>query len=64
LLGPGVRDPFGSNGADPRHLAEPVWLGLDDVEDLLPERLDHLLCVDGPDASDHPGAKVFLDPVN
>ena len=64
LLGPGVRDPFGSNRADARHLAKPIGLGLDDVEDLLPEGLDHLLGVDRPDAPDHPGAEIFLDPVD
>ena len=64
LLGPGVRDPFGSNRADARHLAKPIGLGLDDVEDLLPEGLDHLLGVDRPDAADHPGAEIFLDPVD
>ena len=63
LLRPGVRDAFGSNRADARHLAKPIGLGLDDVEDLLPESLDHLLGVDRPDASDHPGAQIFLDPV-
>ena len=64
LLGPGVRDPLGSNRADARHLAKPIGLGLDDVEDLLPEGLDHLLGIDGPDAPDHPGAEIFLDPVD
>ena len=64
LLGPGVRDPFGSNRADARHLAKPIGLGLDDVEDLLPEGLDHLLGIDRPDAPDHPGAEIFLDPVD
>ena len=37
LLGPGVRDSFGPNCADARDLAKPIGLGLDDVEDLLPE---------------------------
>jgi hypothetical protein len=49
LFGPGVRDAFGPDGADARHLAKPVRLGLDDVEHLLPERLDHFLGVDRPD---------------
>ena len=39
LLGPGVRDPLGPNHADARHLAKPIWLGLDDVEDLSPKAL-------------------------
>ena len=39
LLGPGVRDPFGSNRADAGDLTESIGLGLDDVEDLLPKAL-------------------------
>ena len=53
LLGPGVRDPFGSNGADPRHLAKSMGFDLNDVEDFLPERLDHLLRINGPNAARH-----------
>ena len=64
LLGPGVRDPFGSNRANAGHLAKPIGLGLDHVEDLLPEGFDHLLGVDGSDAPDHPGAEIFLDSVD
>jgi hypothetical protein len=64
LLGPGVGDPFGSNRANARHLAKATGLGLDDVEHPLPERFDHLLGVDRPDAPDHPGAEIFLDPVD
>ena len=57
LLGPGVRDPLGSN----RALAKPIGLSLDNVEDLLPEGPDHLLRIDRPDAPDHAGAEIFLD---
>ena len=64
LLGPGVRDPLGSNLANARHLAKPIGFGLDDVEDLLAEGLDHLLGVDRPDAPDHAGAQIFFDPVD
>ena len=64
LLGPSAGDPFGSNRADARHLAKPIGLGLDDVEDRLPEGLDHLFGIDWPDAPDHPGAEIFLDPVD
>jgi hypothetical protein len=39
-------------------------LGLDDVEDFLTEGLDHLLGIDRPDAADHPGAEISLDPVD
>ena len=64
LFGPGVCDPLGSNHTDARHLAKPIGLGLDDVEDLLTEGPDDLLGVDRPDAADHPGAEIFLDPVD
>ena len=64
LLGPGVGDPLGPNRANARHLAKPIGFGLDDVEDLLAEGLDHLLGIDRPDAPDHAGAQIFLDPVD
>ena len=64
LLGPGVRDPFGPHRSDPGDLTESIGLGLDDVEDLVPEGLDHLLGVDRADAADHPRAQIFLDPVD
>jgi hypothetical protein len=63
LFCPGVRDASRPNRADARHLAKPTGLGLDDIEDLLPENLDHLLGVDRPDARDHSGAEIFLDSV-
>jgi hypothetical protein len=58
----GVRDPFGSNRANARHLTKPIGRGLDHVEDLLSEGFDHLLGVDRPDAADHPGAQIFSIP--
>ena len=61
LLGPGVGDALGAHRADAGHLAQPVGLGLDDVEHLLAERLDHLLGVDRADAADHAGAEILLD---
>jgi hypothetical protein len=64
LPGPGVRDALGSNHADARHLPKPIGLGLDDVEDLLTEGLDHLPGIDRPDAADHPRAQIFFDPVD
>ena len=64
LLRPGVRDPLGPNRANPRHLAKPAGLGLDNVEDLLTERLDHFAGVDWADAPDHAGGQVFLDTVD
>ena len=62
LLGPGVGDPLGPNHANAGHFAKPIGFGLDDVEDLLAEGLDHFLGVDRPDAPDHAGAEIFLDP--
>ena len=50
------------NRADPRHLAKPIGLGFDDVEDLLPEGLDHLFGVDRPDAPMIPYSEIFLIP--
>jgi hypothetical protein len=41
-----------------------IGLGLDDIEDLFREGLDHLLGVDRPDAPDHPRAETFLNPVD
>jgi hypothetical protein len=61
---PGVRDAVGPNRSDPGDLSESIGLGLDDVEDLVPEGLDHLFGVDRADAADHPRAQIFLDPVD
>ncbi len=60
----GVRDPFGPDHPDTGHLAKPIGLGLDDVEDPVAERLHHFLGIDRPDATDHPRAQIFLDPVD
>ena len=45
-------------------LGDPRRLGLDDVEDLLTERLDQLLGIDRTDAADHAGAQVLLDAID
>jgi hypothetical protein len=45
-----------------RVFAKPIGFGLDDVEYLLTEGLDHLLGIDRPDAPDHPGAEIFSIP--
>src|ERR1700679_3624006 len=37
LLSPSVPDTLGPNRANARHLAKPIGLGLNDVEDLVPE---------------------------
>jgi hypothetical protein len=62
LLRPGVRDPFGSNRADARHLAKPIGFSLDDVEDLLTEGLDHLLGIDSPMPRITPEPRYFSIP--
>ena len=64
LLRPGIGDALGAHLTNPRHLAQSLRLGFDDVEDLLTESLDHLPGVDGADAADHAGAEVFLDPID
>ena len=60
LLGPRVRDPFGPNCADARHLSKPIGLGLDDVEDLLSEGLDHLLGIHPARCPGHSRAQIFF----
>ena len=62
LLGPGVRDAFGADRTDARHFPKPGRFGLDDVEHLFAERLDHLLGVDRSNAPDHSRAQIFLNP--
>jgi hypothetical protein len=64
LFGPGVGDALGSKSANTRDLSQALGLGLDDVEDLFAESIHKFLGVGGPDASDHAGAEVFLDPVD
>ncbi len=64
LLGPCVGDALGAHLANTGHLAQTIGFGLDDVEHLLAERLDHLLGVDGANAADHAGAKILLDAVD
>ena len=64
LFGPGVGDALGAHRTNAGHLTKPIGLGLDDVEHLLAERLDHLLGVDWADAADHAGAEVLLDTVD
>ena len=49
--------------ADAVDLAQPLRIGLDDVEDLLAEGLHHLLGIDRADAADHAGGEVLLDPL-
>ena len=63
LLGPAGDNPLRPLRAYPRHLPQPVRLLLNDVEHGVAESADELLGVDRPDAADHPGAEIFLDPL-
>jgi hypothetical protein len=64
LFCPASGDPLRTLWADPGHLAQAIGLLLDDLEHRFAEGPHQLLCVDRPDAADHPGAEIFLDPVN
>jgi hypothetical protein len=64
LLGPARDDTRGTFWADPGHLAQAIWLLLDDVEHGFAEGPHQLPRVDRPDAADHPGTEIFLDPLN
>ena len=61
LVSPGRGYPPGSPGADPVDLPQPLRRGLDDVEDILAEMLDHAPCVDRADATHHSRAEILLD---
>src|SRR3954469_17150366 len=61
LLRPSAHDPLGTHGPNSLDLTKPIGVSLDNVEHLSAEGFDHLLGVDGPDAADHPGGKIFLD---
>ena len=63
LIGPGGDDAVGALGPDAVDLFQPCRRLLDDVEDLLAERLDQLLGVDRADALDHARGEVLLDPL-
>ena len=53
---------FARTAADAGHLAQPIRLGLDDVEDLLAEGPDHLLGVSRADARIMPDPRYFSIP--
>ena len=63
LVGPGRGDLVGALRSDALDLPQPLRLGLDDIEYVLAECLDHSLGVDRTDSADHAGAEIFLDPV-
>ena len=55
---------LGALRTDPGHLTQAARLLLDDFEHGFAEGSDQLLRVDRPDAADHPGAEIFLDPLD
>ena len=61
LISPGGDDAVGPLGPDAVDLLQACRRLLDDVEDLLAERLDQLLGVDRADALDHARGEVLLD---
>ena len=63
LIGPGQCDLVGPLRPDALDLPQSLRLGFDQIKHVLAEFLDHALGVNRPDATDHAGAKVFLDPL-
>ena len=63
LIGPAGGDSLDPLGADADECAQSLGGSLDNIEDLLTERLDQLLGEVRADASDHAAAKVLLDPI-
>jgi hypothetical protein len=61
LLGPGGGDPLRADGADSGDLAQTIWFGLDDVENLVGKCTDELFGVNRSDTPDHAGAEVLFD---
>ena len=64
LLRPAGDDPLRALRADAGHLAQAIGLLLDDVEHGFAEGAHELLRIDRPDAADHAGAEIFLDPLD
>src|SRR5262252_4707726 len=64
LFGPGRRDTAGPHWTDAIDLTQAVGFRLDNVEYFVAENPHQLLGVDRTDAADHPGAEIFLDPVD
>src|SRR5467141_3852822 len=62
LLGPTANDALRPLRTDPGYLAQAARLLLDDVEHGIAEGAHELLRVDRPDATDHAGAEILLDP--
>ena len=64
LLGPAGDDALGAFRADAADLTQPVRLLRNDLEHGLAKGAHELFGVDGADATDHPGAQIFLDPLD
>src|SRR6202048_3438939 len=64
LLGPAGDDPFRALRADAGHLTKATRLLLDDLEHGFAKGADELLRIDRSDTADHPGAEIFLDPLD
>src|SRR6516225_11438846 len=64
LLGPAGDDPLRALWADAGYLAQARRFLFDDVEHCLAENAHELLRVDRPDAADHAGAEILLDPLD
>src|SRR6476659_9439733 len=60
LLGPTSNDALRPLRADPSHLAQAAGVLLYYVKNAIAEGAHQLLCVDRPDAADHPGAEILL----
>ena len=64
LLGPARDHSLSALRTDPGHLTQAARLLLDDFEHGFGEGSDQLLRVDRPDAADHAGPEIFLDPLD
>ena len=60
LLGPGSDDALGAARADAVDFAQALRRTLDDIENLVAERLNKPFGIDRPDAADHAGGQVLL----
>jgi hypothetical protein len=61
LLGPGALDALTTLSADSINVYQPCRFLLDDVENLLAELRDQLLCVNVSDSFNHAASQIFLD---
>ena len=62
LLGPASDDALRPLQANSSDLAQAARLLLNDVKNGFSEGAHQFLCVDRPDATDHPGAEILFDP--